>query len=136
MSLYSTQEQGTFKFGIARWVEEPFYKARLVNIVTLDMNGMGSQNIDLSERSIDVDTGDFIAILAKGDNPAYISFMQKEDDFSSRRDAQLVLKWDSPDDFGIGYEIDINDEFVQERKVFALSFTVDNADKQEPQGNL
>ncbi len=127
VTFFADNTYSKLTLGILQWMGNEMNQAKILYTFTPDVSHAGEQTVTLSPDGIMVQKGDFVAIYADEQNPCPIKYMMDSDVTYLGNHAELVFTNSEPNAFSVGTLIEnINTDWSEERKVFAVSFELEN----------
>ncbi len=127
VTFFADNTYSKLTLGILQWMDNAMDQAEILYTFTLDVSQAGEQTVTLSPDGIMVKKGDFVAIYADEQNLCPIKYMMDSDVTYLGNHAELVFTNSNLNAFSVGTLIaNINTDWNEERKVFAVSFQLEN----------
>ncbi len=132
LTFYSASGKATFTIAIARWSDGPLDKAEIVHVIKQTATQTGVNNISglNGGNGYSVKAGDFVVLVGDVSDASCIAYMTHMDDISGGSYPQLALRTESLLELEEGDILDLDNEetWMKERKVFAIKFDITETD--------
>ena len=131
LTIYANHTASPVKVAIVRWGDEQMTTVDIVDIITADIPSTGQVTItSFGNEEHTVQAGDFVAVLADNEMPSPLHYMTSQDTMYLGNHAELVFTVPGTHSVKIGDRLQnsAGNLWMEDRKVFALSFDITSKD--------